>query len=329
VRRHLVIARVGRRSLHRFWVDPAKERSWDLYLCPFQEVEAASDVECTIGDVLPGPKWEGIRALLNSWNGWRDYEYIWLPDDDIFSNQDDINAVFRCGAALNFDLFAPALHENSYYAHYITMANQSFFARRVGFVEIMVPCFRRETLERLLPTLELSTTGWGWGLDSVWPKLLGYEGLGILDGVSVLHTRPVGSFRDQELGRRVMEESDRLLQRYGCRQEMTTFAGIDEALVDVPLSPDQLLVRLIEGWHYLLDRDPAILRWTVEHQRGSFQWKQYGTEGAPSGPFRNVPASASDGVHKTVPLNFGPSRSGDEPVAGMDGPGRYPNAYHA
>jgi hypothetical protein len=329
VRQHLVIARVGRRSLHRFWVDPAKERSWDLYLCPFQEVEAASDVECTIGDVLPGPKWEGIRALLNSWNGWRDYEYIWLPDDDIFSNQDDINAVFRCGAALNFDLFAPALHENSYYAHYITMANQSFFARRVGFVEIMVPCFRRETLERLLPTLELSTTGWGWGLDSVWPKLLGYEGLGILDGVSVLHTRPVGSFRDQELGRRVMEESDRLLQRYGCRQEMTTFAGIDEALVDVPLSPDQLLVRLIEGWHYLLDRDPAILRWTVEHQRGSFEWKQYGTEGAPSGPFRNVPASASDGVHKTVPLNFGPSRTGGEPVAGMDEPGRYPNAYCA
>jgi hypothetical protein len=289
VRQHLVIARVGRRSLHPFWLEPAKDRSWDLYLCPFQQLDPAHGADCEVGDVVPGPKWAGLRTLLNSWSGWKDYEYVWFPDDDIFTNQDDINAMFRLGGALNFELFAPALQEGSYYAHYITMTNQSFFARRVGFVEIMVPCFRSETLERLLPTLELTTTGWGWGLDSVWPKLLGYEGLGILDGVPVLHTRPVGSFRDPDLGRRVMEESDRLLQQYGCRQEMTTFSGIDEALADVALTPDQLLVRLAEGWHYLLDRDPAILRWTVEHQRSSFEWKQYGTEGAPSGPFRSLP----------------------------------------
>jgi hypothetical protein len=298
VRQHLVIARAGRRSLHPFWVDQTKERNWDLYICPFQPIKRVPDVECTIGDVMPGPKWEGLRTLLNCWDGWRDYDYVWLPDDDILTNQDDITALFQFGAALNFDLFAPALHENSYYAHYLTMVNQSFFARRVGFVEIMVPCFRRETLERLLPTLELTTTGWGWGLDSVWPKLMGYEGLGILDGVSVLHTRPVGSFRDPELGKRVMEESDRLLERYGCRQELTTFTGIDETFADVALAPDRLLVRLIEGWHYLLDRDPAILRWTVEHQRDAFQWRQYAIGGAPSGPFRNVTRAPSHSLHK-------------------------------
>jgi len=279
------------------WLDPTKERNWDLYLCPYQEIEAVHDVECSIGNVLPGPKWAGLTTLLNSWNGWRDYEYIWLPDDDIFTNQDDIDAMFRFGEALNFDLFAPALQENSYYAHYITMTNRSFFARRVGFVEIMVPCFRKGTLERLLPTLDLTTTGWGWGLDSVWPKLLGYEGLGILDGVSVLHTRPVGSFRDPELGRRVMDESDRLLKHYCCRQEMTTFTGVDEALTDMILTPDQLLVRLIEGWHYLLDRDPCILRWTVEHQRPAFEWREYATEGAPSGPCRRASHAALEAAH--------------------------------
>lgn len=300
MRQHLVIPRVGKRSLHPFWLDQTKERSWDLYLCPFQEITAPPDGECTVGDVLPGPKWEGLRTLLNNWNGWRDYDYIWLPDDDIFTNQEDIDAMFRFGAALDFDLFAPALQENSYYAHYITMANQSFFARRVGFVEIMVPCFRRETLEQLLPTLDLTATGWGWGLDSVWPKLLGYEGLGILDGVPVMHTRPVGAFREPALGRRVIEESDRLLERYGCRQELTTFAGVDEALSDIALAPDQLLVRLIEGWHYLLDRDPSVLRWTVEHQRRPFHWREYGTEGAPSGPLRSAEEAASATRHRPV-----------------------------
>lgn len=288
MRRHLVIARVGSRSLHPFWMDPGKERSWDLYLCPFQKLTDTAGSDCTVGDVIVGPKWTGLRTLLESWNGWKDYEYIWLPDDDIFTNQDDIEAMFRLGEALQFSLFAPALQENSYYAHYITMRNQNFFARRVGFVEIMVPCFKRDTLEALLPTLALTTTGWGWGLDSVWPKLLNYEGLGILDGVSVLHTRPVGNFRDLELGKRVMEESDRLLRQYACRQEMKTFAGIDETLNEISLTPDQLLVNLVAGWRYLLDRDPAILRWTVEHQREAFEWQQYGIEGAPSGPRRGT-----------------------------------------
>lgn len=47
--------------------------------------------------------------------------------------------------------------------------------------------------------------GWGWGLDSVWPKLLDYENVGIIDGITVNHTRPVGVMRDGDLSRRVLE----------------------------------------------------------------------------------------------------------------------------
>jgi hypothetical protein len=320
VRRHLVIARVGRRSLHPFWQDPSRERSWDLYLCPFQEISVPPEVECITGEVLAGPKWSGLRSLLNTWDGWRSYEYVWLPDDDIFTSQDDIDAMFRFGEALQFDLFAPALQESSFYAHYLTMANQRFFARRVGFVEIMVPCFRRQTLEQLLPTLELTTTGWGWGLDSVWPKMLGYQGLGILDGVSVLHTRPVGNFRDPELARQVMEESDRLLEAYACRQEMTTLCGIDETLADLALAPDQLLVRLIEGWRYLYARDPCVLRWTVEHQRGSSEWPQYGIDGAPSGPRRSITNVTSEGAFGAMPPNKKGSRRATGSITSADTP---------
>ena len=38
---------------------------------------------------------------------------------------------------------SPSLHETSHYAHFVAMRNPSFFARRVGFIEIMVPCLRR------------------------------------------------------------------------------------------------------------------------------------------------------------------------------------------
>jgi hypothetical protein len=282
--RSLVIARVGRKSLHRCWIDAGKPREWDLYLCPFEEIGPQDDLDCQIGDVIPGPKWTGLTKLLNAWRGWRDYDQIWLPDDDIFAGQDAITTMFEVGRALDFHLFAPALHETSHYAHFIAMRNASFFARRVGFVEIMIPCFRRATLEELLPTFALSASGWGFGLDSAWPKILGYEHLGIIDGVSVVHTRAIGGFRDADLSRRVMQESDDILAKFGCSQRMVTFAGIGPDLREASLTPEALLVKLVHGWQYLFDGCPNALRWLFDQQQCLFSASPYPVSGLPTSP---------------------------------------------
>jgi len=282
--RNLIVARVGRNSLHRTWIDAGKPRDWDLFLCPFQEISPEAAQDCIRGEVIPGPKWAGLRALLNAWRGWRDYDYIWLPDDDISVTQDAISAMFDAARALDLSLFAPGLHEGSHYAHFIAMRNRSFFARRVGFVEIMVPGFSRAALETLLPTLDLSTTGWGWGLDSLWPKLLDYRNLGIIDAVPVLHTRAVGQFRDADLARRVNEESDRILKDHGCGQRMVTFAGVGPDRSDLALAPEELLVELVRGWDYLYDRDPNALGWIVGHQQPFFPLSEYPVAGSPTSP---------------------------------------------
>jgi hypothetical protein len=282
--RSLVIARVGRTSLHRSWIDSTKRRDWDLYLCPYEEIASQTDLECQVGEVIPGPKWTGLTKLLNSWSGWHDYDQIWMPDDDIFAAQDGITKRFDIGRALDFHLFAPALHEASYFAHFIAMRNTSFFARRVGFVEIMIPCFRRTTLQELLPTFELSTTGWGFGLDSAWPKILGYQHLGIIDGVSVVHTRPVGTFKQPELRNRVMQESDDILAHFGCRQRMVTFAGIGADMCEVNLTPEALLMQLVRGWQHLFDGCPEALRWLFDQQRCLLSDSSYPTSGLPTSP---------------------------------------------
>jgi hypothetical protein len=284
--RDLVIARVGRNSLHRTWIDEGRPRNWDLYLCPFQDLPSHMGRDCTVGEVIPGPKWTGLRTLLNEWDEWRDYDHIWLPDDDILASQDTISAMFEAAAALQFKLFAPALQENSYYGHYIIMRNRSFFARRVGFVEIMIPGFSRPALEQLLHTLDLSETGWGWGLDPLWAKLLDYEDLGILDGLPVLHTRPVGKLRDADLHRRLSTENDRILAAHQCNSQMVTFAGIGPDLQDMALDPDELLVKLVQGWEYLFAGQPEVLRWICEHQAPHFSWPAYPVLAAPGGPLQ-------------------------------------------
>jgi hypothetical protein len=282
--RSLVIARVGRESLHRSWIDAGKPRDWDLYLCPFEEIGPQDDLPCQVGDVIPGPKWTGLTKLLNAWPGWRDYDQVWLPDDDILARQDAISTMFEVGRALDFHLFAPALHEASHYAHFIAMRNAGFHARRTGFVEIMIPCFRCTTLEELLPTFALSESGWGFGLDSAWPKILGYEHIGIVDAVSVVHTRPVGTFKDPDLRRRVMQESEDIQTKFGCSQRMVTFAGIGPNLRDMPLSPEALLAELVRGWQYLFEQSPDALRWLFEQQQCLFSDSPYPVSGLPTDP---------------------------------------------
>jgi len=281
MRTNLVLARVGARSLHPEWIDPSRPRSWDLRLVPYQSIPAQDDLDCMVHDVVPGPKWAGIRHALQTWDGWRNYERIWIPDDDITTDQQVINRMFEVADAVGLDLFAPALDESSYYAHFSTMRNGSFYGRWVGFVEIMAPGFRTSALERLLPTLDLTDTGWGWGLDSVWPKLLGYQNVGVIDGTAMTHTRPVGQMRDADLHQRILEESDRLQERYDCAQVHTTFGAFGEDLSPMDLGPEQLLVELVEGWRYLIERDPRVLSWIVDFHRAHFPPPPYPIEGTP------------------------------------------------
>jgi hypothetical protein len=286
--RNLVLARVGSNSLHPCWIDAGTPRDWDLRLVPYQELPDQGRIECELEDVIPGPKWTGLRAVLTGWDGWRDYDYIWLPDDDVYASQGTITRMFEVARALGLDLFAPALHESSYYAHFSTMVNRAFYGRWVGFVEIMVPGFSRAALERILPTLDRSETGWGWGLDSVWPKLLGYEHVAIIDGTPVIHTRPVGQMRDAELARRVRAESDALFEEYDCRQVHTTFGAFGPDLKALELSPDELLAGLVRGHGYLIDRDPRVLGWIAGFQRPHFTWPEYPVEGTPELPAAQV-----------------------------------------
>jgi len=246
-----------------------------------------------------GPKWSGIREVLHRWSGWRDYDRIWLPDDDILTNQDVINAMFDVASGVGLDLFAPALDTDSYYAHFDMLQNRSFFGRWVGFVEIMVPGFSRTALESLLPTLDLSETGWGLGLDSVWPKLLNYRNVGVIDALAVTHTRPIGQRRDDELAKRMLDESDVILAKYDCRQVHATFGAFGADLAPIALSPEVLLAELVTGWQYVFEGDPRVLAWIVDFQTQFATWPAYPVEGTPD---RKPPATAV----KALPVLSGP-----------------------
>jgi hypothetical protein len=248
----LVIVRAGMKSLHRFLVPESGEHRWDLVVCPFQPLDGLSHGGATIIDVYPGQKWNGLRTFLNDWDGWRNYEYIWIPDDDIVALPDQVATFLFACHRLDAKLAAPALSEQSYYSHLITLTNRRFRWRQSTFVEIMMPCFRSDILSSLLHTLDLTPSGFGFGLDFLWPKLLAYSGVFIVDAAPVLHTRPVGAAKNPEALAVALGEWDRHIGAFGLKTLYKTIAGETVRGVTMDHRNPNFLPEYLAGYDYLI-----------------------------------------------------------------------------
>ncbi len=216
--RSLVIVRAGDHSRHPQWTQAPATRTWDLVVSYYgSNPELYRDGSARRIDDQ-GQKWEGLYTLLTRERFWRDYDFVWLPDDDIASTQIEIDQLFALMAALDLDIAQPTLDWHSYYSHAMTLRWPSFSVRFTNFVEIMAPCFRRTFLETCVPTFAGCLSG--WGLDFVWPRLLGtgLQRSAMLDGLSITHTRPVGGptyDRLREAGLSPIDEGHATLRRHG------------------------------------------------------------------------------------------------------------------
>jgi hypothetical protein len=193
MRRDLVIVRAGDDSLHPSWLRGPGERSWDLVVNYFgDDPDRFREPDCVRID-SKGPKWPALQAFLRSHADLLGrYEYVWLPDDDIDCRTRDINRLFAAMRRHRLLLAQPALTPQSHFSWAATLRHPLARLRYTNFVEIMVPCFEREFLMRLVPTMGATLSG--WGLDFVWPTMAGADAdrVAIIDTVAVTHTRPIG-----------------------------------------------------------------------------------------------------------------------------------------
>ncbi len=215
-RRNLVIVRAGDHSLHPRWLEDGARRSWDLLVSYFGDDPEKYRRDDVIRIDGKGPKWPALRALIEAeWDLVSRYDYIWLPDDDIACRGRDIDRLFRLAAEYRLCLSQPSLTLDSYFSWLVTLRNPLLRLRFVNFVEIMVPCFRRDFLERSLPAMSNNLSG--WGLDHLWPTMLGPREMAIFDAVAVTHTRPIGGanysfLRDRGIA--AYQERDEFKQLY-------------------------------------------------------------------------------------------------------------------
>ena len=117
------------------------------------------------------------------------YEYIFVPDDDIFMSPDDICKLFQTTKEYDLNLSQPAII--GYYSLPITLPWPYHTLRYTNFVEQMCPCFNIESFKKLSHTFNVSKSC--WGIEILWNFNLGnpVDKIAIIDDVIAMHTRPI------------------------------------------------------------------------------------------------------------------------------------------
>ncbi|GBG26455.1 Hypothetical Protein FCC1311_026762 [Hondaea fermentalgiana] len=192
----LVIVVAGDKSLHRPW-----ENNPHFDLCVvyfgndydiFRKYKAGAKYAFQKKDM----KWQLIRhALLNV--PWREYEYVWFPDDDITMDPGNVAKMFRLAHAYALTLGQPAIYD--YGVHYMDhVVRGSWAMHYINFIEIMAPFLRVDALEYLFPLWNVDHVYSGYGLDTIWPQLLRMANIGVIDATPFNHTggRTVGGRND-------------------------------------------------------------------------------------------------------------------------------------
>jgi hypothetical protein len=235
-RRVLVVLRAGDESLHPWWFlnGRTESRNWDLHISYFGDLRRpfrnrSSDVTLSFEK---GTKSIGTVACLEKLGGRIDnYEWIWLPDDDLLADLPTLNRFFEIVAEYGLDLAQPALGAGSYVAYPITIQRPHMKLRYTTFVEVMAPCFSREALGICLPFLGATVSS--WGLNWLFPKLLDYprRGIAVVDETPVIHSRPIAKGPNialaKEMGFEPGKELADFLQTHHLEKRLETWGGID------------------------------------------------------------------------------------------------------
>lgn len=275
-KRNLVVVRAGPSSLHESWIGDDAQRNFDVLVSYFDEAAFKADRSTVTKVFVPGGKWDGLHKTLRAIRC-DAYDFFWFPDDDIEARPQDIGRMFELAQRHNLAVCQPALTPDSYLSHFIVLACHGFQLRYTNFVEIMVPCLRRDTLERILPCL--ADTMSGFGLDDIWCRLQAEntKTAAIFDDVQVRHTRPPRGALERRIemsGRTSEQELDEMRSAFGVERYMRSLAYAGILTDGKEISGERKMGLLMAAsylrlWPTILDKAGArkrflrLLRWQL------------------------------------------------------------------
>ncbi len=226
MKNNLIIVPSGDYSLHHNWI--SGNTNFDLVIIYYGDSEekfneySNQSVHCVR---KKGQKWHLISEYItNNFNNISNYEYFWFPDDDLLTNTEDINLYFDTIKENSLWLSQPSL--SGYVSYEIENKVVGSKLRFTNFVEIICPSMDKKTVFKLINYFTMNESG--WGMDYLWPKILGYpvDKIAIVDIITVEHTKPVGVNYNGRFTKEPMQELQELFYKYNLTFNQQIYSSI-------------------------------------------------------------------------------------------------------
>lgn len=183
--KNLIILAAGDESLHANWLYP--NRDFDLYIIYYGKTKDKFLNDSTYYKEATGTKFHLVASVLEE-KIIEEYDAVFIPDDDLYMAQWDVNKFFRLFHKHKLSLAQPSII--GWLSHPRTAPVFTNVLRFTNWVEIMCPCFSKEALKLCSSVFQENNTS--WGIEWIWSKLLNHpkDKIAIMDGVAAVHTRP-------------------------------------------------------------------------------------------------------------------------------------------
>jgi hypothetical protein len=159
-RRYLVFTSAGEQSCLRDWLHPT--RTFDLWVTYFGVGDHPYLQYADYGNRRTGAKFPNLHYVYRTWPElMQQYDAVLVIDDDIRITGTQIDTLFALREQHDFWIMQPALDYRGKISHKVTGWQPGFWLRYTNFVELNVPLFRREVLERFLSEYDPCIVGYG------------------------------------------------------------------------------------------------------------------------------------------------------------------------
>lgn len=186
--KNLVILAAGKESLHRQckWVS---NENFDLMINYYGSGNDEFLHDAIYYERFKGTKFNIVSQLYNKFKDVIDsYNYIFIPDDDLYITAEDLNRFFVIVEKYNLQISQPSLI--GWASLPITLHHPGNVLRYTNWVEIMCPCFSSSAFKKCSETFSENDTN--WGIEWLWTKALDFpkDQIAIVDSSIIAHTRP-------------------------------------------------------------------------------------------------------------------------------------------
>ena len=195
-RKNLVFTSAGdNANIDKWLLNNKNKRSYDIAIAWYGSDREKRNLLKNNSDIFMerrDGKFPNFKYLYNRFNFIRNYEYVWITDDDINIETDKVNTMFNLIKEYNILVISPSFDSNGKISWKITKKYDSSFMRYTNFIEMTCPIFSRDALKIIMPDFPEKLKG--WGTDWYYMNLLDYknntEKFAIIDEISVYNPKP-------------------------------------------------------------------------------------------------------------------------------------------